>query len=491
MVWSSLPDGRNDYSNRRWHEFTGLAQPDLAGSNWSAAIHPDDQPRLQALWRDSLASGKLFELEHRLRHHSGAYHWVLNRALPVRDEAGNIIRWMGTVTDMHDQKLAAEELKAANARKDEFLAMLAHELRNPLAPISTAAQILKLPGGDARRSAQASDVIARQVKHMVELVDDLLDVSRVTRGLVELEREPVDLASVVHSAIEQARPLIEKKGHTLATRLGAAHVRVVGDRKRLVQVMANLLNNAAKYTPEGGAITVCAEVAAGEITLSVIDNGIGIDAALLPQVFDLFTQAKRTPDRAQGGLGLGLALVRSMVGLHGGRVEAGSAGLGRGSRFDVMLPLQSGGDGARARTDPDTHGARPMQTGAPLRILIVDDNRDAGESLAVVLAAAGHDVMVEESSQAALRRVQAEAADACLLDIGLPDMDGHALVRHLLAAPLTARATMIALSGYGQRRDLEASKRAGFAMHLVKPVDTGQLLDVLDGIAAADRINVT
>jgi len=491
MVWSALPDGGNDYSNGRWREFTGLSNRELLGLNWVSLIHPDDLAVLQASWQRSLDTGCLYEIEHRLRHRSGEYRWVLNRALPVRDEAGRIVRWMGTVTDVHDQKLVAEELKAANARKDEFLAMLAHELRNPLAPISTAAQILKLPGGDARRSAQASDVIARQVKHMVELVDDLLDVSRVTRGLVELEREPVDLASVVHSAIEQARPLIEKKGHTLATRLGAAHVRVVGDRKRLVQVMANLLNNAAKYTPEGGAITVCAEVAAGEITLSVIDNGIGIDAALLPQVFDLFTQAKRTPDRAQGGLGLGLALVRSMVGLHGGRVEAGSAGLGRGSRFDVMLPLQSGGDGARARTDPDTHGARPMQTGAPLRILIVDDNRDAGESLAVVLAAAGHDVMVEESSQAALRRVQAEAADACLLDIGLPDMDGHALVRHLLAAPLTARATMIALSGYGQRRDLEASKRAGFAMHLVKPVDTGQLLDVLDGIAAADRINVT
>jgi PAS domain S-box-containing protein len=489
MVWSARADGGNDYANGRWREFTGMSNRELLGLNWISLIHPDDQAPLQASWQRSLDTGCLYEIEHRLRHRSGEYRWVLNRALPVRDEAGNIARWMGTVTDVHDQKLVAEELRAANVRKDEFLAMLAHELRNPLAPISTAAQILKLPGGDARRSAQASDVIARQVKHMVELVDDLLDVSRVTRGLVELEREPVDLASVVHSAIEQARPLIEKKDHTLATRLDAARVCVVGDRKRLVQVMANLLNNAAKYTPEGGAITVCAAVADGEITLSVIDNGIGIDAALLPQVFDLFTQAKRTPDRAQGGLGLGLALVRSMVGLHGGRVEAGSAGPGRGSRFDVVLPLQAGEDGA-ARIRPDAPPAAAVAARTPLRILIVDDNRDAGESLAVVLAAAGHDAMVEESSQAALRRVQAEAADVCLLDIGLPDMDGHALVRRLLVAPLTARATMIALSGYGQRRDLEASKRAGFALHLVKPVDTGRLLAVLDGIAATDRINV-
>jgi len=478
MVWTSLPNGENEYSNGRWCEFTGLPGAALLGMHWLDVIHPDDRAALLAAWARSREDGALFECEHRMRRHDGEYRWVLNRALPVRDDAGRVVRWMGTVTDLHDQKLAAEELKAANARKDEFLAMLAHELRNPLAPISTAAQILKLPGGDARRSAQASDVIARQVRHMVELVDDLLDVSRVTRGLVELEREPVDLAAVVQNAIEQARPLIEKKGHTLALRLGAAHVTVIGDRKRLVQVMANLLNNAAKYTPDGGEIKVAAEVADGGIRLSVIDNGIGIDAALLPEVFELFTQAKRTPDRAQGGLGLGLALVRSMVGLHGGRVEAGSAGPGRGSRFDVVLPLHlDGGRDAPAAAGGVT--AAPAHATVALRILVVDDNRDAGESLGIVLSAAGHRVMVEETSQAALRRVQAEEVDVCLLDIGLPDMDGHALVRRLQAMPLAAHATMIALSGYGQRQDLEASKRAGFAMHLVKPVDLPRLLALL------------
>ena len=241
-------------------------------------------------------------------------------------------------------RAAAAELQQANVRKDEFLAMLAHELRNPLAPISTAAQILKLSGADPKRSAHASEVIARQVRHMAELVDDLLDVSRVNRGLVELECEPVDLKSVVLHAIEQARPLIEQRAHSLATSLGAAEVSVNGDRKRLVQVMANLLNNAAKYTPEGGHISVGAARTAKEVTLSVLDDGIGIEAGLLPHVFDLFTQAKRTPDRAQGGLGLGLALVRNMVTLHGGRVEVTSDGQGKGSRFSVILPVGAHSD---------------------------------------------------------------------------------------------------------------------------------------------------
>ena len=482
MVWSAQADGKNDYANRRWIDFTGLPSTELLGDNWVGIIHPDDLPALQAQWAESLAHGTLYEIEHRMRHHSGEYRWVLNRALPVRDEAGRIIRWMGAVTDMHDQKLAAEELKAANARKDEFLAMLAHELRNPLAPISTAAQMLKLSGADPKRIAHASDVIGRQVRHMVELVDDLLDVSRVTRGLVELEREPVDLKSVIHNAIEQARPLIEKKGHTLSTRLGAANVTVTGDRKRLVQVMANLINNAAKYTPDGGEITVCADPVpdAGQVKLSVKDNGIGIEAALLPDIFELFTQAKRTPDRAQGGLGLGLALVRSMVDLHGGQVEAHSDGPGRGSCFSVALPL--GADGAAhgaGHGEPDT----ALAAGPALRIMIVDDNRDAAESLGIVLAAVGHAVQVEESSMAALRRAQTDGFDVCLLDIGLPDLDGYQLVGRLRAAPLLADAAMVALSGYGQPQDMAASKQAGFARHLVKPVDVGQLLAVLGEVA--------
>jgi PAS domain S-box-containing protein len=477
MVWSAGADGGNDYSNQRWIEFTGLSNEDLLGMSWVSMIHPDDLVALQTNWSRSLEHGTLFEIEHRIRHRNGAYRWVLNRALPVRDEAGKVVRWMGTVTDVHDQKQAAEEYKAANIRKDEFLAMLAHELRNPLAPISTAAQILKLPGADPKRVAHASDVIGRQVKHMVELVDDLLDVSRVNRGLVELECLPVDLRWVIQNAIEQARPLIEKKGHTLATRFGAADAIVIGDRKRLVQVMANLLNNAAKYTPEGGQITVAADITDRQVKLSVSDNGIGIEASLLPRIFELFTQAKRTPDRAQGGLGLGLALVHSLVGLHGGSVDAASEGLGKGSRFSVVLPLQAGGSALAGAGAAD---ASVPAVQVPLRILIVDDNRDAAESLSILLSAVGHAVAVEDNPAGALRRAQSEQIDVYLLDIGLPDMDGYELVRRLKALPEVGDAVMIALSGYGQPQDMEASMRAGFAVHLVKPVDIPRLLAVLE-----------
>jgi CheY-like chemotaxis protein len=284
---------------------------------------------------------------------------------------------------------------------------------------------------------------------------------------------------VIQNAIEQARPLIEKKGHTLGTRFGAADAIVIGDRKRLVQVMANLLNNAAKYTPEGGQITVAADIEDQQVKLSVSDNGIGIEASLLPRIFELFTQAKRTPDRAQGGLGLGLALVHSLVSLHGGSVDAASAGLGKGSRFSVVLPLQAGGSALAGAGAAD---ASVPAVQVPLRILIVDDNRDAAESLSILLSAVGHVVAVEDNPAGALRRAQSERIDVYLLDIGLPDMDGYELVRRLKALPGVGDAVMMALSGYGQPQDMEASMRAGFAVHLVKPVDIPRLLGVLEGL---------
>jgi signal transduction histidine kinase len=246
---------------------------------------------------------------------------------------------MGTCTDIDDQKHAEDELRQAAQRKDEFLAMLAHELRNPLAPISSAAQLLKLPSLDPQRVNKAGDIILRQVRHMTDLVDDLLDVSRVTRGLVQVARQPLALSDVLHSAVEQARPLMEARGHQLIVDETNVTTRVLGDYTRLVQVVVNLLNNAAKYTAPGGQITLSLTTDAGEACIMVTDNGSGIDAALLPYVFDLFIQAERTPDRAQGGLGLGLALVKRITALHDGSVLALSDGLGQGSSFMILLPL--------------------------------------------------------------------------------------------------------------------------------------------------------
>jgi PAS domain S-box-containing protein len=484
VVWSATAEGGNDYLNTRWHEFTGMPDAELAGNGWRRFAHADDLPVLLRAWERSTATGAPMEVEHRLMHHSGQYRWVLNRALPVTGDGGRIVRWIGTLTDIHDKKRGEDELKAAARRKDEFLAMLAHELRNPLAPISSAAQLLGHVAADEKRVRQASDIIGRQVRHLTGLVDDLLDVSRVTRGLVELQRDRVDLKAVVASAVEQARPLVEARHHRLDQSMDAAPAWVDGDRIRLVQVVANLLNNAAKYTPQGGAIALALEVGDSKVTIAVRDNGIGIGPDLLPQVFELFTQAERTPDRAQGGLGLGLALVKSLVGLHGGSVEADSAGAGLGSTFRVTLPLAQSARTASQhgiKTAAD-RGAMAAVPGAR-SILIVDDNADAALSLAEILRAFGHQVEVAHEPRRALALAERGWPEIFILDIGLPDIDGYALARRLRAMaeeqPDERAATYLALTGYGQAHDKVLSKAAGFDRHFVKPVDLEALLAAL------------
>lgn len=476
MVWSTLPDGYHDYYNQQWYEFTGMPEGSTDGEAWSGMFHPDDQQRAWQAWQHSLDSGKTYEIQYRLRHHSGKFRWVLGRALAVRNDEGGIIRWMGTCTDIDDQKIAEDELRLASSRKDEFLAMLAHELRNPLAPISSAAQLLKLQKGDDKRVQLASDIIVRQVRHLTDLVDDLLDVSRVTRGLVALEKVTLDLKSVVHSAVEQARPLIEARRHELVLRIASARACVSGDKTRLVQVIANLLNNAAKYTPQGGEITLQLEVEDAQARISVRDNGSGIAPTLLPYVFDLFIQGERTPDRAQGGLGLGLALVKSIAALHDGRVSAFSDGIGKGSTFAIMLPLAPE---AGATDHVPADGAAHAGRAAPVRVMIVDDNVDAAQSLAALLEAEGHLVMVAEDGESTLKAIEGAAIQVFILDIGLPDMDGYELARRLRADPANAGAVLVALTGYGQAHDRVLSKAAGFDHHFVKPVDSAALSRLL------------
>ncbi|KQT11303.1 PAS domain-containing hybrid sensor histidine kinase/response regulator [Ramlibacter sp. Leaf400] len=475
MVWSTLPDGYHDYYNRQWYEFTGAPQGSTDGEAWNGMFHPEDQPRAWEVWRHSLGTGDPYEIEYRLRHRSGEYRWVLGRALPVRNEQGLIVRWMGTCTDIHEQKEARDELLANNRRKDDFLAMLAHELRNPLAPISTAAQLLKAASDDPARVARSAAIVERQVRHMTELVDDLLDVSRVTRGLVELERRPVEIKGVLGSAIEQVRPLIEARGHQLTTRMPSGDVHVLGDRTRLVQVVSNLLNNAAKYTAPNGGLSV--SLAVGEaVEVRVADTGIGIEPQLLPHVFDLFTQGERTPDRGQGGLGLGLALVKSLVELHGGRVTGESQGPGRGSTFAVTLPLMKAG--TSTTSDPDEVIQMPRASQA-LRVMVVDDNKDAAETLGMLLESLGHAARVMHEPAQALAAVQLSSFDAFVLDIGLPGIDGFTLARRLRAHPNGSAATFIALTGYGGADDRTRGNDAGFNHYLVKPADMGELARML------------
>ncbi len=337
--------------------------------------------------------------------------------------------------------------------------------------------MLKLGRHDPKSVSNASEIIARQAAHMTDLVNDLLDVSRVTRGLVTLEKEELDLNVIVAAAVEQVRPLIDARRHALTLQMSGQPAHVQGDRTRLVQVISNILNNAAKYTAPGGRIVLDVAVDAdqGRVTVTVSDSGVGIAPEMLPYIFDLFTQAERTPDRSQGGLGIGLALVKSLIALHGGTVHVHSAGLGQGSQFSLCLPCLA----APPARQPAVAGAPGQVDAGHLRVMVVDDNTDAAQMLAALLEMQGHAVSVEYDAGGALARARVERPDVLLLDIGLPDMDGYELARRLRDQPENADATLVALTGYGQHQDREQAEQAGFDHHLVKPADLNQVNEVL------------
>jgi signal transduction histidine kinase/CheY-like chemotaxis protein len=380
---------------------------------------------------------------------------------------------------------ALEALRLANERKNEFLAMLAHELRNPLAPISTAAELLRtVYTADAGQVRCASEVISRQVNHMVHLVNDLLDVSRVTQGLIEIKHEKLDLCQVAADALEQIQPLLEMKRHRLVIDMPGKKVNVLGDHKRLVQVLVNLLNNAAKYTSDGGSLAFQVVTAGQKAIIKIQDNGIGIAPELLPDIFGLFTQAKRTPDRSQGGLGLGLALVKNLTELHGGQVSGHSDGLGKGSIFTVELPWAVD-VGPQETETPKISSQSPV--GGELSIMVVDDNVDAAETLSALLRADGHKVFVEHTSMSAIDRARRYDFDVCITDIGLPDLDGYELARRLRELTRMTGLVLIALTGYNSEEGRAAAAKAGFAHYLVKPVSVHSLAEVLKTIATRSR----
>ena len=465
-------DLRYLYISAQVEQLTGTSQEEFIGkTNLEVGLYAGLSDPIERACRRALKGGKRLSTAWS---HNGRE--LRTRVVPERDDQGAIVSLLGITEDVTELEQATsalrhseKTLREADRRKDEFLAMLAHELRNPLAPIRNAAEILWLMSSDPERVRETSEIIVRQARHMNAIVDDLLDVSRVTRGLVTLDIEVVDLRSVITAAVEQAIPLIDGRRHNLRMELPEKPVMVQVDRVRLTQVFCNLLNNAAKYTPPDGAIRVTIVSGADDrVEVDVVDSGEGIDAALLPQVFELFAQGQRTPDRAQGGLGIGLSLAKTLVDLHGGTIEAASEGRGRGSRFTVGLPrlvdtnMISSGDG------PVMQSTAPFRA---LRIMVVDDNVDAAESLAMMLELDGHSVIRAHNARAAIAIARYERPKVMLLDIGLPDIDGYELARRLRALPEVDDALLIAVTGYGQAEDRRRAEDAGFDHHLVKPVE--------------------
>lgn len=457
------------------HRIYGIPQgPPLAYETFLATVHPDDRAYVDTMWQACL-QGKPYDIEHRLVV-DGQVKWVRQKAELEFDEQGQLLGGFGTSQDITGLKQAELELLEANRRKDEFLAMLAHELRNPLTPIRNAAHVLGRLEPQVPQVQWAQQIIERQVGHLTRLVDDLLDVSRIVRGKVALKVARVEVAAVVNQALDMARPLIDAMGHRVAVRLPEQAVYLEGDPVRLAQVLLNLLDNAAKYTPTGGKIQIDVGVVGPVIEIKVCDNGMGIPAELLPQVFDLFKQGERTLDRSQGGLGIGLTLVKELVEMHGGLLEALSTGVGQGSTFTIWLPALCD---TPLMVDQEAPAASPAAS--QCRVLVVDDDDAVADSMSMLLQINGHDVRVAASGEAALEIACSFQPQVALLDIGLQGMDGYEVARQLRAEH-GDDIRLIAVTGYGDEEARSRSVAAGFDQHLVKPVPAARIFELLAGI---------
>lgn len=605
-LFTAKPNGDVDYFNPQWTEFTGLPFEQIKGWGWKQFIYPEDLAETVRVWQHSIDTGERFDFEHRFRRADGEYRWHISRALPMRDELGRIVMWVGSNTDVHDIKLVEMALKdseiryrrlfetakdgilildtesgritdanpfmsdllgyshehflgkelweiglfsdksaneaavrtlqdkgyiryehlpletnrglrvevevVANAyredhhkviqcnirditersrlekqmqeqavaladldrRKDEFLAMLSHELRNPLAPISNAVHLLRLRKNEEPLQQKARIIIERQLAQLTHLVDDLMEVSRITTGRVQLRLDRVIVSGIVERAVETARPLIDQRRHELTVSLPPQPIWLNADASRLEQVVVNLLTNAAKYTDEGGQIWLTVQEDGTDCVVSVRDTGVGIAPELLPRVFDLFTQAERSLDRSQGGLGIGLALVKRLAELHGGKVAVASA-VGQGSEFVVRLPMMLTAE----PHSPSSPTEKTKPTGPSLRVLVVDDNVDSADSVAMLLEESGHEVRMAHDGPTALEAALEYRPNVVLLDLGLPGLNGFEVAKRLRQKPGFQNVVLVAMTGYGQEADRERSFDAGFNHHLVKPADFGKVQAIL------------
>ena len=480
FVWVADAKGRTQYANGNWCAYTGYTVERINAEGWQALNHPEDRPLLARAWEAGMDHGAASEIEYRYRRHDGEYRWFLGRMVPLKDEQGQVLRWVGLATDIHQRKLMEQDLRAtaaaleeADRQKNQFLATLAHELRNPMAPIRYAAALIR-PEAKPEVLQKARTTIERQSALMSRLLDDLLDMSRITRDVIELKRAPIDMAQVVQEVADNVRPDAGAQRHTLVVEVGTQPLWVDGDLARLQQVVGNLLGNAIKYTPPGGRVEALLDTDGNQARLRVRDTGVGLAPEMLPQLFRLFSQLHRGLTVSSGGLGIGLAVSKRLVELHGGTLVAASQGLGAGAEFTARLPLTRPPQVASARTGEEGATRLPRS-----RVLVVDDNRDAAVILADVLAGHGHDVEVATSGREALATARATPPHVVVLDIGLPDLSGVEVARALRADPSTAGAAIIAVTGWGQDEDRRRTKAVGVDHHLVKPVSPDLLMETI------------
>ncbi|GAC1347556.1 MAG: hypothetical protein NVSMB23_27040 [Myxococcales bacterium] len=468
MAWIADPAGWIYWYNRRWYEYTGTTLAEMEGWGWSKVHHPDHLEAVTAKWKECLAAEQVWEDTFPLRGKDGAFRWFLSRASPIRDARGKVTHWFGTNTDVTAQHQAEQALKEADVRKTEFIGILSHELRNPLAPIRSALALLDRVVPPEPQADRARSVIARQVDHLARLVDDLLDVTRISHGRIELQRTRVNLASLAARAAEDQRAVLAANSVDLRVENTAEPVWVDADPTRIVQVIGNLLQNSAKFTPAGGRVDLMVAETAGAAEIRVRDTGVGLDAEMRERLFTPFAQAQRSLARTQGGLGLGLSLVKGLVDLHQGSVTAHSAGPDLGTEFVVRLPRASG-PGAATPAPP------VKQRGRPRRILVIEDNLDAAQMLAEVLELSGHSVRIASDGHAGIALAREIAPEVIFCDLGLPGLNGYEVARAVRGEESLRSSVLVALSGYSQAQDQERSASAGFHAHLAKPATIEQL----------------
>jgi PAS domain S-box-containing protein len=491
LVWTALPDGRFDYLNKQWLEYTGLAQQQELGLGWlDVTIHPDDRAYTASAWREAVAGSGQFDLEFRLRRHDGAYRWFQTRGVPLRSAEGAILKWFGTCTDIEEHKQAAQERERLlenerSARtqaeravriKDEFVATLSHELRTPLNAIVGWSQFLLLDARDPAKLQKGLEVIDRNARLQARMVDDLLDMSRIMSGKLRLDIQKIDLAEVIENAIGSVQPAATARETTIRTRIAGARP-MQGDPARLQQILWNLLTNAIKFTPKRGRVDLEADFDDNEVRIVVRDNGQGIAADFLDLVFDRFRQADASNTRQVSGLGLGLAITRELVEMHGGRIAASSPGRGQGAAFTIRLPLASRDekDVAPPTLGPATHEDNCL---AGLHILLVEDEPDARDLMQRVLNARGAQVTPASNAEQALAAFAAGRPDVIVSDIGMPGQDGFALLREVRSRENGA-VPAVALTALARPEDRSTALAAGYQAHVVKPVDLQALVHAI------------